>query len=214
MARISAEYPPQLRDDFKVEAAVEVASSMVLLVGAGLLIRSFVNLRAVDSGYQPERVLAMTIPLQTGQYDKAEDRMTFFRELLRRLQQIPGVQSASVSRGLPSRSKNLRLFAADDRVGKRQVTGDAEANLRAAGTGQCNAIDGDRTAHNGRPGFAGGTGAAGGAFSVSAAGSGRYDYDAGCGESVDGSATVRYGIVRGVRRRLAVAEPVGGEPSV
>lgn len=91
--------------------AGEVALSMLLLIGAGLLIRSFLNLRAVDEGFQPDRVLAMTVEVPWAQYSKPADRQNFYRELLSRLQAIPGVQSASVSTSMPLRGRSMRIFA-------------------------------------------------------------------------------------------------------
>jgi putative ABC transport system permease protein len=92
----------------------ETALSLVLLVGAGLLIRSFVNLRNVDAGFQPERLLAMTIALPEAQYAKAEQREAFFRTLLDRVQRIPGVESASLSVNAPLRGNWGRVFTPEN----------------------------------------------------------------------------------------------------
>ncbi len=78
----------------------EVAISLTLLVGAGLLIRSFLRLQEVDSGFRPEGVLTMRLSLPD-KYSKAEQTRTFFRELLERVRQLPGVDAAGAVTGLP-----------------------------------------------------------------------------------------------------------------
>ena len=69
----------------------EVALSLVLLVGAGLLLRSFVNQRRIDTGYRTESVLSARISLP-GRYDGAR-ATTLFNEALTRLSALPGVRS-------------------------------------------------------------------------------------------------------------------------
>ncbi|HEV3197076.1 MAG TPA: ABC transporter permease [Bryobacteraceae bacterium] len=80
---------------------VEVALSMVLLVGAGLLMRSFVRLETVDLGFNPDNILVTFLPLSKGQYKTAESKHHFFSQLLPRLQGLPGVLAATESTGLP-----------------------------------------------------------------------------------------------------------------
>jgi putative ABC transport system permease protein len=79
----------------------EVALSLTLLVGAGLLIRSFLRLQEVDTGFQPEGVLTMRISLPEQKYAKIEQTRTFYRELLDRIRQLPGVNAAGGATGLP-----------------------------------------------------------------------------------------------------------------
>ncbi len=79
----------------------EVAVALVLLVGAGLLLRSFVRLREVDPGFRPEGVLTAEIVLRSKEYANDEQRIAFTRELLDRLQAIPGVESADTVVPLP-----------------------------------------------------------------------------------------------------------------
>jgi len=78
----------------------EVAISLTLLVGAGLLIRSFLRLQEVDSGFRSEGVLTLRLSLPD-KYSKAEQTRTFFRELLERVRQLPGVDAAGAVTGLP-----------------------------------------------------------------------------------------------------------------
>lgn len=80
---------------------VEVALSMVLLAGAGLLMRSLVALQRVDLGLNPDNILVARLPLPRGQYTTAATKQRFFRELLRRLHALPGVVVATATSSLP-----------------------------------------------------------------------------------------------------------------
>ncbi|HEX4595236.1 MAG TPA: FtsX-like permease family protein, partial [Bryobacteraceae bacterium] len=79
----------------------EVALSLTLLVGAGLLIRSFLRLQEVETGFRPEGVLTMRISLPEEKYAKIEQPRTFYRELLSRIRQLPGVDAVGGGFGLP-----------------------------------------------------------------------------------------------------------------
>jgi putative ABC transport system permease protein len=79
----------------------EVALSLVLLSGAGLLIRSFIALQTVDLGFNPDHILVARIPFPRGHYESAEEKQRFFRDLLARVQLLPGVVAASVTTSLP-----------------------------------------------------------------------------------------------------------------
>ncbi|HEX8559123.1 MAG TPA: ABC transporter permease [Pyrinomonadaceae bacterium] len=79
----------------------EVALSLVLLVGAGLLVKSFRQLLTTDPGYSPERVLAVTVALSTKRFADDEGRAAYFREAVERIRQLPGVDSAGLTRLLP-----------------------------------------------------------------------------------------------------------------
>jgi predicted permease len=80
---------------------VEVALSLVLLVGAGLLMRSFVALQSVDLGLNPDKVLTARLPLPRGQYTTAPEKHRFFRQVLQRVQALPGVVAATETSTLP-----------------------------------------------------------------------------------------------------------------
>src|SRR5215208_1356252 len=82
-------------------AVAEVASALVLLVGAGLLVRSFLRLQRVETGLRPEGVLTMRVSLPAARYDTAEKSAPFFREVLARVSALPGVESAGVINMLP-----------------------------------------------------------------------------------------------------------------
>jgi predicted permease len=81
--------------------AAEVALSIVLLAGAGLLVRSFVNLRSVDLGFDHERVLFTRLSLPRGQYAAGPDKARFLDEVVRRIEATPGVVSAATTSSMP-----------------------------------------------------------------------------------------------------------------
>jgi putative ABC transport system permease protein len=80
---------------------VEVALSLVLLSGAGLLMRTFVALQEVDLGLNPDNILVARLPLPRGQYKTAADKQRFFRQLLPRLYALPGIVAATETSTLP-----------------------------------------------------------------------------------------------------------------
>ena len=79
----------------------ELALAVVLLAGAGLLMRSFVKLQAVDPGFRPEQALTFDLTLPDVRYGEDPQRLAFFDQLLPRLRGLPGVRSASAVLGLP-----------------------------------------------------------------------------------------------------------------
>jgi putative ABC transport system permease protein len=79
----------------------EVAVSFVLLVGAGLLINSFMRLRSVDPGFRAEDVLTMKMVLPELRYPDKARRAAFYSEIIRRVETVPGVKSAAVATNLP-----------------------------------------------------------------------------------------------------------------
>ena len=78
----------------------EVALSLVLLVGAGLLIKSFIRLSEVDLGFDPQKVIAADISLPY-RYNTSAHRVEFFRQLMTRVEALPGVSSVAVSQSVP-----------------------------------------------------------------------------------------------------------------
>ena len=69
----------------------ELALSLMLLIGAGLLVRSFVRLEAVPPGFSPDHVLSLQLSIGGSKYDDRKIRATFYREVERRLSALPGV---------------------------------------------------------------------------------------------------------------------------
>jgi putative ABC transport system permease protein len=79
----------------------QVALSLLLFIGAGLLLRSFVGLLRVDPGFDAQNVLTMDLSLPTVKYAKPEQQIAFFDEVLRRVSALPGVRNAATSAALP-----------------------------------------------------------------------------------------------------------------
>src|SRR5436853_5011616 len=79
----------------------EVAVSFILLIGAGLLINSFLHLRNLDPGFRADHLLTMKVDLSELRYPDGERRSVFFDEVLRRIRALPGVQSVAVAGNLP-----------------------------------------------------------------------------------------------------------------
>ena len=78
----------------------EVALSVMLLVGAALMMRTLVAMQNVDLGVRPERLMTMRVPLVETRYPDATRRVAFFQSLLTRLENAPGVRGAAVSSGV------------------------------------------------------------------------------------------------------------------
>jgi predicted permease len=76
-----------------VLVVAEFSIALVLLAGAGLLLRSFVLLQSVNPGFRPERLLVMRIDLHIGK--TADQQVAYFREAIQRAQSVPGVRSAA-----------------------------------------------------------------------------------------------------------------------
>jgi putative ABC transport system permease protein len=85
----------------RIFVAAEAALAVLLLAGSGLLLRSFVKLLEVDPGFRSDGVLTLQVALPTAKYPKPEQTRAFFRELVDRVQQLPGVQAAGAVSILP-----------------------------------------------------------------------------------------------------------------
>jgi putative ABC transport system permease protein len=88
----------RLRDTLVV---CELALALALLFGAGLMIRALAHLNRVELGFNPENLVAMKVPLQGPQYDNEQKQTQFFHQLLAGIEVLPGVQAASITRGIP-----------------------------------------------------------------------------------------------------------------
>ncbi len=80
---------------------VEVALSLVLLIGAGLLLRSLMRLQSVQPGFDPQNVLTLRLSLPKTRYTSQEDLAAFYRQLYSRFQNLPGVESVGAINSLP-----------------------------------------------------------------------------------------------------------------
>src|SRR5499426_1383226 len=79
----------------------EIALALVLLVGAGLLIRSFARLQGVDPGFNAHNLLTMKVSLPGRKYDTDQKRINFFLQAVAQMQSLPGVESAGAVSFLP-----------------------------------------------------------------------------------------------------------------
>ncbi len=88
---------------------VEVAVALMLLVGAGLLGRSFVRLQQVQPGFQPENAVAVTLSLAANRYDQSTEKSEFAGRVLEQLRSINGVQHSGLSAILPFSGDDFNL---------------------------------------------------------------------------------------------------------
>ncbi len=79
----------------------QVALALMLLTGAGLMIRSFQRLATVDPGFHPEHLLALDVTLPDPQYSEESKRLGVMAQVLERIESLPGVRSAATVYGLP-----------------------------------------------------------------------------------------------------------------
>jgi predicted permease len=92
----------------------EIALCMLLLVGAGLLIQTFVRMRSIDPGFDPRGLLTARMSLQGDRYATTAEFNRFFDQALERIRRIPGVQAASIVNGVPiERGLNLNVDVLD-----------------------------------------------------------------------------------------------------
>ncbi len=85
----------------RVLVIAELAGAAMLLIGAGLLIRSYVQLQHVEPGFEPEGVTTFSLSLPAARYPDPASPRAFVSSLISRLKAEPGVESASVAMGLP-----------------------------------------------------------------------------------------------------------------
>jgi putative ABC transport system permease protein len=100
----------------------EVAIALVLLAGAGLLLRSFERLLAVETGFNPDNLLTLQVWLpwpneaEKGRYFTQEQRLAFYDRAVERVRQVPGVQSVGLTSRLPLRGENDTRFTIEGRT--------------------------------------------------------------------------------------------------
>jgi putative ABC transport system permease protein len=87
----------------------EVALSLMLLAGAGLLINSFWRLLRTDAGFNPKGVLALDIPLSRETYKTTEERVAAFQQLIARMKTVPGVRDISVVSNVPLSENDIEV---------------------------------------------------------------------------------------------------------
>ena len=92
---------------------VEVGLSLVLLIGAGLMIKSFIRLQQTHLGFNTENLLTVNLSLSESRYPEEQQQVAFFQRTLEQVGALPGIQSAAVTTGLPL---TLSLAGSDFRV--------------------------------------------------------------------------------------------------
>ena len=93
----------------KILVVAEVALTLVLLVGAGLLVKSFWHLMRVDPGFNPENLLALQVSVNA-RPDEGPRVANFLAQLQERVQRLPGVESVAISNGLPFEGANWPAY--------------------------------------------------------------------------------------------------------
>jgi putative ABC transport system permease protein len=110
---------------------IQIALAVVLVSGAGLMLRTFRNLLSVDTGYQANHVYYGVTVLRPSRYAQFEQRQLFFRKLLDELRATPGVELAAVSTGLPFVGQYYRanIEARETATGQRgsELAGDTDS---------------------------------------------------------------------------------------
>jgi len=101
---------PQSRRFRSALVVSEIALALVLLVGAGLMVRTLAELIHVNLGFNPKNILTVRAPLSGDRYKEPRSRAQFWEQVVARVEALPGVESASVSRGVPITGWNGQSF--------------------------------------------------------------------------------------------------------
>jgi putative ABC transport system permease protein len=96
----------------------EIAMSFMLLVGAGLLIKSFLHLREVKPGFNADNLLTMRISVPPGKFKENQERVQFFQQAIDRIQSVTGVQSAGMVLSLPLGGDTFNVWRGYIREGR------------------------------------------------------------------------------------------------
>jgi putative ABC transport system permease protein len=112
---------------------LQVAATLVLLVGAGLMLRTLANLNAIELGFNPNNLLTMQVVLPQPKYGEPAKRVAFYDRVVAELRALPGVSGAAFATFLPFQSSgNTRFFAVE---GRQQRPGEIPDALFRVGTG-------------------------------------------------------------------------------
>lgn len=85
----------------QLQVVSQISLALVLLIGAGLMVRSFIHLLHVNPGFQSDRLLTMYLSLSQSKYNKPAQRIAFFQQFLHRLRGLPGVASVAANSLIP-----------------------------------------------------------------------------------------------------------------
>jgi predicted permease len=118
----------------------ETALSLILLAGAGLLMRSFENILKVDPGFRPDGVLTMRIALPDAEYSKPEQVRGFYSELIGRIQKLPGIRFAGATSAIPLGGLNGSGTVTVDSQSVPKEDTDPEADQRSVTSGYFQAM--------------------------------------------------------------------------
>ncbi|MET0647789.1 MAG: ABC transporter permease [Pyrinomonadaceae bacterium] len=89
----------------KALVIAEISMAFLLLVGAALMVQTYIRLRQVELGFKPEGVLTLRTPIAGAKYEQTGQRLAFFQEVLNRVRALPGVESAGYISYLPLTTK-------------------------------------------------------------------------------------------------------------
>ena len=103
---------------------VEMALAVVLLIGAGVMIRSFLNVYSAPLGFRPENILTALISLPKARYSQTKAQTLFYDRLRARLKATPGVKSMAIASALPGRSASAVPYEAAEAQTAAQPSGD------------------------------------------------------------------------------------------
>jgi putative ABC transport system permease protein len=114
----------------------EVALSLVLLIGAGLLIRSFARLTGTDAGFNPQNVAAMNLSVSSSHYDEDAKQIRFFKQVLDQVKAIPGAASVGAVSDLPlSGSEEIDQFTVEGAPAPKTLNDTPLADFRFVDAG-------------------------------------------------------------------------------
>jgi putative ABC transport system permease protein len=114
----------------------EIAVALVLLIGAGLLVQSFVRLTRVDLGYDPKSLMTMWVPAPFSRYPTDEAKARFYKRLLEQVSQVPGADGVSLSSEAWFGFLNFQFNIEDEPL----PTGDANVRYSAIAPGYFNVL--------------------------------------------------------------------------
>ena len=101
----------------------EMALAIVLLAGAGLLLRSFIRINSIDPGFRTDHLLTFEVPLPAAKYPDVTKRAAFFDDLARRLQATPGVESVGATTTAPLKGWGAGMSWVTEQKGASKVIG-------------------------------------------------------------------------------------------
>jgi putative ABC transport system permease protein len=112
----------------------EVSLALMLLAGAGLMIRSSWNLRTSNPGFEAHNVLTMSLPMPANRYKSVEEEINFWNQLMSRLRSLPGVENAGAVDDLPTEGGSHQPIAIEGRPALA-LSEQPEVDVRIATTG-------------------------------------------------------------------------------